>query len=659
MKKFLCIFFSALILSCRSAQGLKIKTDSAKADIYTSEKNEESFAGFQTEVNFPPEEEKYDPSILPNNFIPFKAYTGQGYLYFHTENVKKFLLYLNGKKIDTKKICKNKYTQIYIGDEVINGTNNLLITNIEAEKDDKGFSKTYTLSVKIPYPSIIEKREKLNNVNYRAFQIIDDIMKAQTANGFPSVQLVVVKNGRMIKNSAYGYISTVDEFGESLMQKNKKPITKDTLFDLASNTKMYTVNFALQKLISEEKISIYDKVKDFFPDFKDKKKDRFKGKSEITVEDLLKHQAGFPAGAQYYVNKKITQKKKNDKRQNKEIVLELICNTPLIYSPRTEVLYSDIDYMLLGLIIEKVTGQTLDKYTEENIYKPLNLHSVCYEPLKRGFTKEDITATEIRAVKRTKDEKFKDIKYLPVHGTVHDPEAYNAMDQVSGHAGLFANAESIAVLAQVMLNGGGYGNIKLFDSSVLNLFTSQGNFFSQAGLGWRRQGLNNSYAWAFSQLASADTIGHTGWTGTLTLIDPKEDLIIIIFTSAKNTPALFGKYLRGKYEGDFYLAKNYGAITTLIYSAFKNYDNAMLDQMLIELAAGRKELINMIPEIYDNEGSRKDLTAIMEAIKEQSKQSAILRKFLKSEKAMAILAEIQSRNSKKNLAKKQAEGTAK
>ena len=628
MKKFLCILFAALILSCRSAQISKIKIDLAKTDIYTSEKNKESFAGFQTEVSFPPEEEKYDPSILPNNFIPFKAYTGQGYLYFHTENVKKFLLYLNGKKIDTKKICKNKYTRIYIGDE--------------------GFSKTYTISVKIPYPSIIKKEEKLNDVNYRAFQIIDDIMEAQTANGFPSIQLVVVKNGRMIKNSAYGYISTVDEFGEPLMQKNKKPITKETLFDLASNTKMYTVNFVLQKLISEEKISIYDKVKDFFPEFKDKKKARFKGKSEITVEDLLKHQAGFPAGAQYYVNKKITKKKESNKRQNKEIVLELICNTPLIYSPRTEVLYSDIDYMLLGLIIEKVTGLPLDKYTEENLYKPLNLSSMCYEPLKKGFTKEDITATEIRAVKRTKDEKFKDIKYLPVHGTVHDPEAYNAMDQVSGHAGLFANAESIAVLAQVMLNGGGYGNIKLLDSSVLNLFTSQGNFFSQAGLGWRRQGL-----------ASADTIGHTGWTGTLTLIDPKEDLIIIIFTSAKNTPALFGKNLRGKYEGDFYLAKNYGAVTTLIYSAFKNYDNAMLDQMLIELAVGRNELINMIPEIYDNEGSRKDLTAIMESIKEQSKQSAILRKFLKSEKAAAILAEIQSRNSKKSLAKKQAEGQSK
>ena len=116
--------------------------------------------------------------------------------------------------------------------------------------------------------------------------------------------------------------------------------------------------------------------------------------------------------------------------------------------------------------------------------------------------------------------------------------------------------------------------------------------------------------------------------------------------------------MRGKYEGDFYLAKNYGAITTLIYSAFKNYDNAMLDQMLIELAVGRKELITMTPEIYNNEGSLKDLTAIMESIKDQSKQSAILRKFLKTEKAMAILAEIQSRNSKKNLAKKQAEGTA-
>ena len=74
--------------------------------------------------------------------------------------------------------------------------------------------------------------------------------------------------------------------------------------------------------------------------------------------------------------------------------------------------------MLLGLIIEKITGMPLDKYTEENLYKPLNLSSVCYEPLKKGFTKEDITATEIRSPKRTKDEKFKDIKYLPVHGTV-------------------------------------------------------------------------------------------------------------------------------------------------------------------------------------------------------------------------------------------------
>ncbi|UTC75736.1 penicillin binding protein PBP4B [Treponema sp. OMZ 792] len=655
MKKFLCIFFVALILSCRSARIRTIRTNRAEAEIfYKSEKTEDGFLGFQTDVSFPPEDEKFDPSILPNSFIPFKAYKGQGTVYFYTENIKSFFLYLNGKKIDTKKICKNKYTQIYIGDDVINGTNNLLITNIEAEKS---FDKDYTLSVKIPYPSIIEKKEKLNNVNYRAFQIIDDLMKAEIENGFPSAQIVVVKDGKMIKNSAYGYISTVDEFGAPLI--NKKPITDKTLFDLASNTKMYTVNFALQKLLSEEKISIYDKVSSFFPEFKDKKRALFKGKSEITIEDLLKHQAGFPAGAQYYVNKKITKKKKADKRQNKEIVLELICSTPLIYPPRTEVLYSDIDYMLLGFIIEKVTGLPLDKYAEENLYKPLNLSSVCYEPLKKGFTKEDITATEIHSPKRTKDLKFKDLKYLPVHGTVHDPEAYNSMNQVSGHAGLFANAKSIAVLAQVMLNGGGYENVKLFDSSVLNLFTSQGNFFSQAGLGWRRQGLNNSYAWAFSQLASPNTIGHTGWTGTLTVIDPKEDLIIIIFTSAKNTPALFGKNFRGKYEGDFYLAKNYGALTTLIYSAFKNYDDAMLDQMLIELAIGRKEIIDTIPEIYGNEGSYKDLKALMEGIKKQSRQSAALRGFLKSKKAKEIFEDLTSRHSKKNLAKRHSEGTVK
>ena len=103
MKKFLCIFLASLILSCRSAQISKIKTDPADADIYKSEETEGGFSGFQTDVSFPPEKEKYDPSILPNGFIPFKAYTGQGYVYFYTENVKNFFLYLNGKKNRYKK----------------------------------------------------------------------------------------------------------------------------------------------------------------------------------------------------------------------------------------------------------------------------------------------------------------------------------------------------------------------------------------------------------------------------------------------------------------------------------------------------------------------------------------------------------------------------
>lgn len=630
-------------MSCTSAKNIKITTDLADSSIfYRAEEDKSSLYGFQTEINFPFTGEEYDASILTHNLIPFKAYKGQGAIYFHTENVKSFILYLNGKQIDSTKICKNNYTKIDIGDYVINGQNILFITDIKSKNELSKSQKDYILSIKIPYPSIIQDKIKaLKNVNYRAFEIVDDIMTSEIENGFPSAQIVIVKNGKMIKNSSYGYISTVDDFGNPL--GTKQAITNETLFDLASNTKMYTVNFALQKLISEGKISVYDKMIDFFPDFKDKKKALFKGKAEITIADLLKHQAGLPAGAQYYINKKIRKKSTKDKRQNKEIVLELICNTPLIYAPRTEVLYSDIGYILLGLVIEKITDMPLDKYAEENIYKPLKLNSVCYEPLKKGFSKENIAATEIKAVKRTLDEKFKDLKYLPVHGTVHDPEAYNAMDQVSGHAGLFANAQSIAVLAQVMLNGGGYGNIKLFDSNVLDLFVGQGNAFSTAGLGWRRQGSTKNYAWAFSQFAGADTIGHTGWTGTLTLIDPAEDLIIIIFTSAKNTPALFGKKLRGKYEGDFYLAKNYGAITSFIYAAFKNYNDDLLDKMLIELAAGRINLVKTMPELYDNHGFYKDLKALMYSITKQSKHSKNLKKFLKSETGKNISLDIEAK----------------
>ncbi len=595
---------------------------------------------FQTDITIPLSAKNYDTSILTNNFIPFKGYAGQCVIYFHSKNINRVLIYLNGKQIESEKICSSEYSAIKINEADVNGNNFLHILQIEPTSDYLNKDGVYFLNIKIPFPEIMKPNNPRTKFSRRTFDILDNLLNAQIDNGFPSVQLVIIKNGEMIKSSAYGFISTVNDVGEPISIKRK--ITSNTLFDLASNTKMFSTNLALQKLVSDKMISVHDKVISFFPNFRDSKNAKYTGKEHITISDLLNHQAGFPAGASYYAKKEIRFKRKNDKRSNKEITLNLICETPLVYQPGTKFIYSDIDYMLLGLIIEKITNMPLDKYVEENIYKPLNLNYVCYKPLTHGFKKKNIAATEIDAIKRTSEKKYKKLKYLPIHGIVHDPEAFGAMDQVSGHAGLFANAESIAVLAQVMLNGGGYGTKKLFNPHVLNFFTSPSTENFAAGLGWRRQGVTQVYSHYFSQLASADAFGHSGWTGTLTLIDPQEDLIVIIFTSAKNTPALYGNKLRGKYEGDFYLAKNYGAITTLIYSAFKNYSDDVVDNMLIELAEQRYTLLINDFDVYNNNGFYNDLKSIMATITKQSENSERLKNFLQTNIAITINQKLQT-----------------
>ena len=410
------------------------------------------------------------------------------------------------------------------------------------------------------------------------------------------------------------------------------------MFDLASNTKMYAVNFAVQKLISEQRLALTDTVHHFFPQFADDKKSKIKGKADITVFDLLTHQSGFPAGRPYSL--KIEKLKNASEKTNREHTFDLIMETPLVYLPRKTVLYSDINYMLLTYIIEKVTGMGLAEYVADNFYRPLELDRICFTPLRQGFTLDEIAATEIKAKPRSQAAADGVQPTELIHGTVHDSEAYTAMEEISGHAGLFANAESIAVLAQVMLNKGGYGVKRFFDPSVAGYFTAQQSLVSSIGFGWRRQGAQE-YTWAFSPLASAGTFGHTGWTGTLTIIDPVEHLIIILLTNAKNTVPAHNTR-NSRFEGDYYLAKRYGAVTALIYEAFRQPTQAQLESMLIELAEKKYEMLQQI-SAFNNQGYINDLAAIMKIIKQRARKSVGLRKFLKTETAAQILKVVDGR----------------
>jgi len=329
------------------------------------------------------------------------------------------------------------------------------------------FENTSSLS-KSTSSSDLSSKKRAADVRYSkdTLEIVDQLLTAETEQGFPGAQLVIIKNGRMIKNTAYGAVSRVDSTGKPLDEY--VPVTEKTLFDLASNTKMYAVNFAVQKLISEKKLSLTDTVHKFFSQFTDGKKAKIKGKAEITVFDLLTHQSGFPAGQPY--SRKIAKLKNAAKKSNREHTFDFIMDTPLVYQPRSAVLYSDINYMLLAYIIEKITQTGLAEYVTDSFYRPLGLDRICFTPLQQGFTLNEIAATEIQGRPRSQAAiENKQTKEL-IHGTVHDAEAYTAMEEVSGHAGLFANAESLAVLAQVMLNNGGYGKKSFFVPAVAGYF---------------------------------------------------------------------------------------------------------------------------------------------------------------------------------------------
>lgn len=148
-------------------------------------------------------------------------------------------------------------------------------------------------------------------------------------------------------------------------------------------------------------------------------------------------------------------------------------------------------------------------------------------------------------------------------------------------------------------------------------------------MGWRTQN-TEEYKWAFSTLASPYTFGHTGWTGTLSLFDVENNLIIIILTNAKHS-----KYAgANKFEGDYFLAKNYGAITSIIYSAFSEYDMEYFSSLLAELAVQKYELI-VHNKKFQNNGAYSDLASIMDVVKKH-RTSPRIKKFLKTDIAKHI-----------------------
>lgn len=570
---------------------------------------------WQAQPTFPDWAGYVDDTLAMNGMYTFFGYSGQGTLYVcPAAGVTSFAFFVNNHSVDTSRMAGGGVWAVDISGLTVNGLNTLQVSCIQPAGQ--------TVQISIPYPTVIEGKPSDVGLSTSVLNAIDAIVAADVAHGFTSAQMAVIKDGRMVYRNAWG---TVNAYNPDGTPKTDSPaVTNDTLYDLASNTKMYSVNYALQYLVTNNQISLDARIADLLGSaFVDSTIDiTFNGyenpglatvkqwKSQLTIRDVLRHQAGFPADPQYHNDAfdQTTQKaapgvpnvlysgSAGDDATRRR-TLESICKTPLMYQPGTKTLYSDVDYMLLDFVIEQVTGSRLDDFLSAHFWQPMGLTHITYQPLNHGFSPNDCAATELNGNTRDGAISFTGVRTYTLQGEVHDEKAYYAMGGVSGHAGLFANASDLAVLASAMLDGG-YGNHRLFSRNVLDTFTAP-KIESAAnwGLGWWREA-DLARAWYFGTQSSSGTVGHQGWTGTLSLIDPAERLVVVYLTNKINSPVTDPAVNPNQFDGNWYTASTLGFVAQLLYQGLKNRagsPDAALDALLADMTAEHFKLVQDEP----------------------------------------------------------------
>lgn len=558
-----------------------------------ADSKEESNDIVRYDYSFPRDIEEYDDSILTNSSQKF-YYDDDIEDQINISNYQNADVFVNGKAVESDDEAKNLIQEGKNTVDILN-IRDTVDVKIKSGKEEKGFNNSN------------------NKLDQKVTDLMETLLDEEVKENFSGGQISVIRDNEEIYDYHFGYVNNFEKNGEAIPFEDRVKVDENTLFDLASNTKMYVTNYSLQKLVYEGKINIDDKVSKYFPEFKDDEKSPIKGKNEMTIRDILRHQAGFPADPQYHNNN--YDKDDGNKNgvndlfsQDREKTLDMVMRTPLSYEPGSKSVYSDVDYMLLGFIVEKVTGQRLDKYFAENFAKPLNLRYTLFNPLENGFDKNQVAATELNGNTRDGAVDFLNIRKDTIQGEVHDEKAYYSMAGVSGHAGLFSNSRELAKLANIMLNEGRYKNIRFWDKKTQDEFTKASEVNPSYGLGWRRMA-DGRYAWAFSNLASSNTIGHTGWTGTLTVIDPLERMTFVLLTNKKNGFVLDNKENPNYFYTDASMSGGYGAVSTLIYKALQDNSKELVMALANELQIGQERMLKD-REGYLNEAELNDYIAI-------------------------------------------------
>lgn len=313
-------------------------------------------------------------------------------------------------------------------------------------------------------------------------------------------------SGAVVLVGRRGKVAFVKSYGQRSVEPTAEEMTRDTIFDMASLTKPVATATSVMRLVEQGKIKLSDSIVTYLPEFDNH------DKKAITVEHLLRHRTGL-----------IADNPIGDYADGSDKAWERIANLKLHSKPGERFLYSDVNFLVLGRLVERVSGKPLDVFARETIFEPLGMTDSRFAPLVEG--KKPNPAIDLARCAPTEKEEGDWIR-----GVVHDPRA-RALGGVAGHAGLFSTADDIAIYAQMLLDGGKGpdGKVILAPETVQAMLNPGDTPARQhRGLGWD---IATPFSHPRGRGFGPGSFGHTGFTGTSIWVDPATQTFVIILTS--------------------------------------------------------------------------------------------------------------------------------
>lgn len=391
--------------------------------------------------------------------------------------------------------------------------NQKLTADISAKyKSGAGF---VTVQTRLAYTVPEEAGINTNNLNDSIDAIVAQAMRAKAT---PGAVVLVARNGKVIFNKAYGSHTYSDTLKDKITD----------IFDLASVTKVSATTMDVMRLYDQGKLNLDSTAGSYLA------LARNSNKNDIKIREFLTHQSGMVPDIITWEKLKMADRSTDSsaafptkvaehfylKRDYfKDVIWPDMLKSPI--KTRGKYVYSDLSMYFMKEIAETISATPLNVYVQQNFYSPLGMQTAGFLPLNR-FPKNQIVPTENDI----------DFRRQLLIGYVHDQGA-GLLGGVSGHAGLFASANDLAILYQMILNRGTYGGTQYFKPETVDLFTAKQSDVSRRGLGFDRWDSNRVTRYP-SVMASDQTYGHTGYTGTCFWVDPKYNLVYIFLSNRVN-----------------------------------------------------------------------------------------------------------------------------